>query len=59
MRFADVDMARVLGLAAEHGLDAYDAYVLEAALIRRLPLLTLDNALARAAVQAGVALLEL
>ena len=38
--------------------DAYDAYVLEAALVRRAPLLTLDKRLARAAEQAGVATLE-
>lgn len=58
MRLVDVDMGRALDVAAEHGLYAYDAYVLEAALSRRLPLLTLDSALARAARQSGVAVLE-
>ena len=58
MRLVDVDMVSALDAAAEHGLYAYDAYVLEAALTRRLPLLTLDKALARAAEQAGVSVLE-
>ena len=58
MRLVDVDMGRALEVAAEHRLYAYDAYVLEAALSRRLPLLTLDSALARAARQTGVTVLE-
>ena len=58
MRLVDVDMGRALDAAAEHGLYAYDAYVLEAALTRRVPLLTLDKALARAAGHAGVTVLE-
>ena len=45
-----------VGLAG--ALCAYDAYVLEAALVRRAPLLTLDKRLAEAAEQAGVATLE-
>jgi predicted nucleic acid-binding protein len=58
MRLVDVDMVRALDAAAEHGLYAYDAYVLVAALTRRLPLLTLDRTLARAAGRAGVTVLE-
>jgi len=54
----EVDVPRALRLAVEHGLRACDAYVLEAALVRRAPLLTLDKRLARAAEQAGVATLE-
>jgi predicted nucleic acid-binding protein len=41
-------------LAAVHGLTVYDAAYLELAQRRRLPLATLDAALARAAGQAGV-----
>ncbi len=41
-------------LAAVHGLTVYDAAYLELAQRRRLPLATLDAALARAAEQAGV-----
>lgn len=58
LRLVEVDVARALTLAVEHGLYAYDAYVLEAALVRRTPLLTLDKRLARAAEQAGVDTLE-
>ena len=58
LRSVEVDVPRALRLAVEHGLFAYDAYVLEAALVRRTPLLTLDQRLARAAQQAGVATLE-
>ena len=58
VRLVEVDVPRALRLAVEHGLYAYDAYVLEAALVRRAPLLTLDKRLARAAEQAGVATLE-
>jgi predicted nucleic acid-binding protein len=58
LRLVEVDVPRALKLAVEHGLYAYDAYVLEAALVRRLPLLSLDKVLARAAEQAGIATLE-
>lgn len=58
MRLVEVDMYHALQTAAEYGLYAYDAYVLVAALTRRLPLLTLDKVLARAAEKAGVTLLE-
>ena len=58
LRLVEVDVPRALRLAVEHGLYAYDSYVLEAALVRRAPLLTLDERLARAAKQAGVATLE-
>lgn len=59
LRLIDIDVPRALKLAAEHGLYAYDAYVLEAALGRRLPLLSLDQQLLRAAEQAGITLLEI
>jgi predicted nucleic acid-binding protein len=59
LRFVEVDIPRALVSAARHGLYAYDAYVLEAAEARRVPLLTLDQTLAHVATQAGVALLEL
>lgn len=58
LRLAEVDVQRSLGLAMEHGLYAYDAYVLEAARSKRIPLLTLDTALARAAGRAGATILE-
>ena len=40
------------------GLYAYDAYVLETAHAERLPLLTLDGGLARAADRLGLKLVE-
>lgn len=45
-------------LARSHRLTAYDASYLEVALRLGLPLATLDERLARAAADAGVALLE-
>lgn len=44
--------------AMSHGLTAYDAAYVELALQRRCPLATLDDALARVAVQAGVDVLQ-
>lgn len=58
LRFVDVDVHRSLRLAIEHGLYAYDAYVLEAALVRRVQMLTLDQGLSRVADKAGVAVME-
>ncbi len=43
-----------LALASEHGLSTYDAVYLELALRMRLPLATLDRALAAVAEAAGV-----
>jgi predicted nucleic acid-binding protein len=42
-------------LASCHGLSAYDAAYLELALRRKLPLATVDVALSKAMVTAGVA----
>jgi predicted nucleic acid-binding protein len=58
LRLIDVDMARALRLALAHGLYVYDAYLLEAALARRVPLLTLDRKLTTAAEEAGAPLME-
>ncbi len=46
--------AATVRLATEHGLTVYDAAYLELAQRRRVPLATLDGALARAAASAGV-----
>ncbi len=59
LRFVEVNISRALTTAAKHGLYAYDAYVLESATARRVPLLTLDQTLARAAREVGLVLLEL
>jgi predicted nucleic acid-binding protein len=58
VRFVEADLVRSLELAAQFGIYAYDAYVIECALSRKSPLLTLDGGLAKAAREAGAALLE-
>jgi predicted nucleic acid-binding protein len=55
---AMVAMDRVLQIAREAGLSAYDASYLELAARFGLPLATLDRRLASAAVRVGVALCE-
>jgi len=58
IRLVEVDIGRAMALATERGLYAYDAYMLEAARNRGLPLLTLDAKLSDAARLAGIALVE-
>ena len=58
IRLLEVDIGRAMALATERGLYAYDAYMLEAARNRGLPLLTLDAKLSDAARLAGIALVE-
>jgi predicted nucleic acid-binding protein len=59
IRFVDVDLALALEIAAEHGLYAYDAYVLTCALTQRAPVLSLDRGLLHAAASAGVQVMEI
>jgi predicted nucleic acid-binding protein len=54
LRGVTVDLERAVEIAAELGLYAYDAYLLEAARKLDCPLLTLDRALSRAAATLGV-----
>jgi predicted nucleic acid-binding protein len=58
IRYLDVPLAEALELALEHGLYAYDAYVLGCALSQRCRLISLDKGLVRAAGAAGVGVLE-
>src|SRR5262249_33868633 len=58
VRFAEINVLEALRLAVERGLYAYDAYVLALSQTRRLPLLTLDHPLRRAAAAIGVARCE-
>lgn len=58
IRLVEVDIGRAMALATERGLYAYDAYMLELARHRGLPLLTLDAKLSDAARLAGIALVE-
>jgi predicted nucleic acid-binding protein len=50
----EVDIGRVIALATERGVYAYDGYMLELARSRGLPLLTLDVRLSAAARAAGI-----
>lgn len=58
VRLLEVEIAKALALATEQGLYAYDAYVLELARARGLPLLTLDVRLRAAAQRVGIELVE-
>jgi predicted nucleic acid-binding protein len=58
LRLVDVDIGRAIGSAVDLGLDAYDAYMIELARQRGLPLLTLDKKLGAAARASGVVLVE-
>lgn len=58
VRLAEIDVGHALEIALELGLYAYDAYVLEAARAERLPLLTLDGRLARAAHRLALRLVD-
>jgi predicted nucleic acid-binding protein len=58
VRLAEIDVPNALEIAVQLGLYAYDAYVLETARAERLPLLTLDGGVARAAHRLGLKLVE-
>jgi len=58
VRLPEIDVRKALEIAVELGLYAYDAYVLETARAERLPLLTLDGGVARAADRLGLKLVE-
>ena len=58
VRLAEIDVRNTLEIAVELGLYAYDAYVLETARAERLPVLTLDGGVARAAQRLGLKLVE-
>ena len=58
VRLAEIEIRNALEIAVELGLYAYDAYVLETARAERLPVLTLDGGLARAADRLGLKLVE-
>lgn len=58
LHLAEIAIERALEIALETGLYAYDAYVLELARAERLPLLTLDRALERAARRLHLQLMQ-
>ncbi len=58
IQFVDVSLTAALEIAEALGIYAYDAYMIACAQKYRIPLLTLDQALARAAAAIGVEVLE-
>ena len=58
VRLAEIEAGHALEIAMELALYAYDGYVLETARSERLPLLTLDRGLARAAEHMDLKLVE-
>ena len=58
VRLAEIDVRSALQIALESGLYGYDASVLETARAARLPVLTLDRGVARAARRLGLKLVE-
>jgi predicted nucleic acid-binding protein len=58
IQYRDVDAERVLELCARHRMYAYDAYVLECARSLRVPLLTLDSAMANIALKEKIRMVE-
>lgn len=59
IRLVEVDIGRAITLATEQSIYAYDAYMLELARSRGVPLLTLDSRLGAVARAVGIELLEL
>jgi predicted nucleic acid-binding protein len=58
VRLSEVDLESAVGLAEEHGIYAYDAYVLECATRYRTPLLSLDRSQCAVARKMGIEVLE-
>lgn len=58
IRLAEVDLEVAVTLAKDHGIYAYDAYVLECALRYRTPLLSLDHAQCEVARKLGIDVIE-
>jgi predicted nucleic acid-binding protein len=58
IRFVDVDLMDALKISADLKIYAYDAYVLQCAIVHRCPVLTLDGGLVRAAEQLDLDVLE-
>lgn len=58
IRFVDVNLSAALRIASRHRIYAYDAYLIECAIVRKATLLTLDRSLARVALEAGAQVME-
>jgi predicted nucleic acid-binding protein len=58
IQFVEVSLPSALEISNARGIHAYDAYMIACAEKYRSPLLTLDQGLVRAALDAGVEVLE-
>lgn len=58
IRFAEIELGSVVELLERHSMWAYDAYVIECAKKYRTPLMTLDMAQSRIALEEGVEIIE-
>ncbi|HWQ70239.1 MAG TPA: type II toxin-antitoxin system VapC family toxin [Patescibacteria group bacterium] len=59
IQLIDIPLGDALDLAVHLDIYAYDAYVIQCALMYRSPLLTLDRNLCRAARRSGAAVIEM
>ena len=58
VRYVDVDLHESLVVAGQHGIYAYDAYLLASAMRYKAPLLTLDRQMVRMATEMCIDVLE-
>jgi predicted nucleic acid-binding protein len=58
IRFLDVDLDKALAISDQFGIYAYDAYIIEAAIQQKCPILALDRGLAHAARGARIEVVE-
>jgi len=58
VRLVEIDLVTCVEMAKEHGMYAYDAYMLECARKSRTPLLSLDDFQRQIAVRLGIRVLE-
>lgn len=59
IRFINIDLVQAVSIAHHYAIYAYDAYLIACAQSQRCALLTLDAGLRRAAIQAGISLVEI
>ena len=58
VRYVDIDLRESLVVAGQHGIYAYDAYLLASAMRYKAPLLTLDRQMVRMATEMCIDVLE-
>jgi predicted nucleic acid-binding protein len=58
IQFYSIDLERAINISYDLKIYAYDAYFIECAASNRLPLLSIDDGLIRAAQQYGIKIIE-